>query len=68
MYGAKAKGARYLSHWHWLAVVLHTRLIRDDRKVGLGHGNLGAMLLRDEPQCFVFLAEHESFAAAEGAS
>ena len=39
----------------------------DDRKVGLGHGNLGAMLLRDETKCFAFLAGHESFAAAEGA-
>lgn len=38
-----------------------------DRKVGLGHGNLGAMLLRDETRCFAFLAGHESFAAAEGA-
>jgi len=41
--------------------------VADDRKVGLGHGNLGAMLLRDETQCFCFLAGHESFAAAEGA-
>ncbi|MDD5931934.1 MAG: GGGtGRT protein, partial [Oscillospiraceae bacterium] len=39
----------------------------EDRKVGLGHGNLGAMLLRDETKCFAFLAGHESFAAAEGA-
>ena len=39
----------------------------DDRKVGLGHGNLGAMLLREETECFAFLAGHESFAAAEGA-
>lgn len=38
-----------------------------DRKVGLGHGNLAAMLLREETQCFAFLAGHESFAAAEGA-
>ncbi len=38
-----------------------------DRKVGLGHGNLAAMLLRDETKCFAFLAGHESFAAAEGA-
>ncbi|MCH5278192.1 MAG: GGGtGRT protein [Christensenellaceae bacterium] len=37
------------------------------RKVGLGHGNLGAMLLREETKCFAFLAGHESFAAAEGA-
>ncbi|MCI8843493.1 MAG: GGGtGRT protein [Oscillospiraceae bacterium] len=41
--------------------------VADDRKVGLGHGNLGAMLLSDESQCFAFLAGHESFAAAEGA-
>lgn len=38
-----------------------------DRKIGLGHGNLGAMLLREETECFAFLAGHESFAAAEGA-
>ena len=43
------------------------RSVADDRKVGLGHGNLGAMLLRDETKCFAFLAGHESFAAAEGA-
>ncbi|MDD6089542.1 MAG: GGGtGRT protein [Clostridiales bacterium] len=41
--------------------------VADDRKVGLGHGNLGAMLLSDETRCFAFLAGHESFAAAEGA-
>ena len=41
--------------------------VADQRKVGLGHGNLGAMLLRDETKCFAFLAGHESFAAAEGA-
>ncbi len=41
--------------------------VAEDRKVGIGHGNLGAMLLRDETQCFAFLAGHESFAAAEGA-
>lgn len=39
----------------------------DDRKVGLGHGNLASMLLSDESECFAFLAGHESFAAAEGA-
>ena len=39
----------------------------DQRAVGLGHGNLGAMLLREETKCFCFLAGHESFAAAEGA-
>ena len=41
--------------------------VADDRKVGIGHGNLGAMLLREETKCFAFLAGHESFAAAEGA-
>ena len=41
--------------------------VAEDRKVGVGHGNLGAMLLRDGTQCFAFLAGHESFAAAEGA-
>ncbi len=41
--------------------------VAEDRKVGIGHGNLGAMLLRDETKCFCFLAGHESFAAAEGA-
>ena len=41
--------------------------VADDRKVGLGHGNLAAMLLKEETQCFAFLAGHESFAAAEGA-
>ena len=41
--------------------------VAEQRNVGLGHGNLGAMLLRDETKCFCFLAGHESFAAAEGA-
>ncbi|MDR2610196.1 MAG: GGGtGRT protein, partial [Clostridiales Family XIII bacterium] len=41
--------------------------VAEDRKVGIGHGNLAAMLLRDETKCFAFLAGHESFAAAEGA-
>ena len=41
--------------------------VADDRKVGIGHGRLGAMLLRDDTKCFAFLAGHESFAAAEGA-
>ena len=41
--------------------------VAEQRSVGLGHGNLGAMLLRDETKCFAFLAGHESFAAAEGA-
>jgi hypothetical protein len=41
--------------------------VADDRKVGIGHGNLASMLLKEETQCFAFLAGHESFAAAEGA-
>ena len=41
--------------------------VADDRQVGIGHGELGGMLLRDETKCFCFLAGHESFAAAEGA-
>lgn len=41
--------------------------VAEHRQVGIGHGNLGAMLLRDETKCFAFLAGHESFAAAEGA-
>ena len=41
--------------------------VAEQRKVGLGHGNLAAMLLREETKCFAFLAGHESFAAAEGA-
>lgn len=41
--------------------------VADDRKVGIGHGNLAAMLLREETTCFAFCAGHESFAAAEGA-
>src|SRR5574344_1627596 len=41
--------------------------VADDRKVGVGHGNLAARLLREDTQCFAFLAGHESFAAAEGA-
>jgi len=41
--------------------------VAENRKVGIGHGNLGAMLLREETKCFCFLAGHESFAAAEGA-
>ena len=41
--------------------------VADDRKVGLGHGNLAARLLREETECFAFLAGHESYAAAEGA-
>ena len=41
--------------------------VADDRQVGVGHGNLASMLLREEPTCFAFCAGHESFAAAEGA-
>ena len=41
--------------------------VADTRKVGLGHGNLGKMLLEEDTECFAFLAGHESFAAAEGA-
>ena len=41
--------------------------VADDRKVGLGHGNLASMLLSEDTECFAFLAGHESFAAAEGA-
>jgi hypothetical protein len=41
--------------------------VADDRKVGLGHGNLASMLLKEETKCFAFVAGHESFAAAEGA-
>ena len=41
--------------------------VADDRKVGIGHGNLASMLLREETTCFAFCAGHESFAAAEGA-
>ena len=41
--------------------------VAEDRKVGIGHGNLAARLLREDTQCFAFLAGHESFAAAEGA-
>src|SRR5574344_927474 len=41
--------------------------VADDRKVGIGHGNLAARLLREETACFAFLAGHESYAAAEGA-
>jgi len=55
----------------WIGVGLQSFCIpgsvADDRKVGLGHGNLGAMLLSENTKCFAFLAGHESFAAAEGA-
>ena len=65
----KAKDAAEAAKW--IGVGLQSFCIpgsvADDRKVGLGHGNLGAMLLSEETKCFVFLAGHESFAAAEGA-
>ena len=55
----------------WIGVGLQSFCIpgsvADHRKVGLGHGNLGKMLLEEETECFAFLAGHESFAAAEGA-
>ena len=41
--------------------------VADQSKVGLGHGNLGKMLLEEDTECFAFLAGHESFAATEGA-
>ena len=49
------------------AGILYSGFVADQRKVGLGHGNLGKMLLEEETDCFCFLAGHESFAAAEGA-
>ena len=49
------------------ACLLYTSSVADQRKVGLGHGNLGKMLLEEDTDCFAFLAGHESFAAAEGA-
>ena len=65
----KAKDAAEAAKW--IGVGLQSFCIpgsvADDRKVGLGHGNLGAMLLSEETKCFAFLAGHESFAAAEGA-
>ena len=65
----KAKDAAEAARW--IGVGLQSFCIpgsvADDRKVGLGHGNLGAMLLTEETKCFCFLAGHESFAAAEGA-
>ena len=55
----------------WIGVALQAFCIpgsvADQRQVGIGHGNLGAMLLDEETECFAFLAGHESFAAAEGA-
>ena len=50
-----------------LQAVCSPGAVADQRKVGLGHGNLGKMLLEEETECFAFLAGHESFAAAEGA-
>ncbi len=65
----KAKNAADAAKW--IGVGLQSFCIpgsvADDRKVGLGHGNLGAMLLTESTKCFAFLAGHESFAAAEGA-
>ena len=65
----KAKDAAEAAKW--IGVGLQSFCIpgsvADDRKVGLGHGNLGAMLLSEDTKCFAFLAGHESFAAAEGA-
>ena len=65
--GRRRRGQSRRGHRHWIAGILHPRLCGRQRQVGLGHGNLGAMLLRDETKCFCFLAGHESFAAAEGA-
>ena len=67
----KNKAANAAEAAKWIGVGLQSFFIpgsvADDRKVGIGHGNLGAMLLSDETKCFCFLAGHESFAAAEGA-
>ena len=67
----KNKAANAAEAAKWIGVGLQSFCIpgsvADDRKVGIGHGNLGAMLLSDETKCFCFLAGHESFAAAEGA-
>ena len=67
----KNKAANAAEAAKWIGIGLQSFCIpgsvADDRKVGLGHGNLGAMLLSDETKCFCFLAGHESFAAAEGA-
>ena len=55
----------------WIGVGLQAFCIpgsvADQRQVGIGHGNLGAMLLDEETECFAFLAGYESFSAAEGA-
>ena len=67
----KHKAANAAEAAKWIGVGLQSFCIpgsvADDRKVGLGHGNLGAMLLTEDTKCFAFLAGHESFAAAEGA-
>ena len=65
--GAKnaAEAAEYIGKGLQAFCILGS--VADQRKVGLGHGNLGAMLLNENTKCFAFLAGHESFAAAEGA-
>jgi hypothetical protein len=63
----RESGGRRRSDRHRLQAFCIPGSVADDRKVGIGHGNLAAMLLREETQCFAFLAGHESFAAAEGA-
>lgn len=65
--GVKTAAEAARGHRHWPAGVLHPRLRGRGPEGRPGHGNLGAMLLRDETKCFAFLAGHESFAAAEGA-
>ena len=60
-----AEAARYIGEG--LQAFCIPGSVADQRQVGLGHGNLGAMLLDDNTECFAFLAGHESFAAAEGA-
>jgi hypothetical protein len=65
----KAKSAAEAAEWigKGLQSFCIPGSVADDRKVGIGHGNLGAMLLNENTKCFCFLAGHESFAAAEGA-
>ena len=67
----KNKAANAAEAAKWIGVGLQSFCIpgsvADDRKVGLGHGNLASMLLSEDTKCFAFLAGHESFAAAEGA-
>ncbi len=60
-----SKAAEYIGQG--LQTFCITGSVADQRKVGIGHGNLAAMLLDDNTECFAFLAGHESFAAAEGA-